>query len=370
MALKWFRKLDEAIRFAETASELCIFSQEFASNGARKFVAGLLPDLWDLLINTSSTERTFYEIVQDTKWCRYYLDVEMLTEFNPRANLEAIVKQIVLIHEKKYGKYKCIVLDSSSSIKSSFHVIWPNQIFATKSELKSEVMDAYGSCLDVNVHNKHGNMVSCIDFSVYSKRQNFRTYLSVKKGKNVPLQKHSFTSACLMVLTEYAFFASSLICVPNIISTHHVNEARHLDQSRFLPVIHHPDINQYPELLDVQKTMRTLHNRLNQLTLSSFAYYTDSNILVVRSKNQQYCLTANRPHSTNNIYFVHFISSPAIQQRCQNGTCKLASALYGWPLLHVSTELKISLQKLTIISRSSVSSFLAESMRMFEIIRP
>ena len=356
MAVTWFRKLEEAIQFAETASELCIFSHEFATNGARKFVVGLLPDLWKLLLRTSFTERTFYEIIQDTKRCRYYLDIEMLNNFNPCTNLEDIVEQIILIHERKYGKYDCIMLDSSSSIKSSYHIIWPDHIFSTKKEIKTAVLDTYGLCLDINVSDKHGNKVSCIDGSVYSRRQNFRTYLSVKRGKNVPLQKHTFTSASSLGSSEYVFFASSLICVPDMIIAQSIIETPQPKQSRSVTITNHRDINHFPNLLTVQNTMRTLHEQLDLLNLSSFDYYSASNILVIRSQNQQHCLTANRSHSTNNIYFVHYISSPAIQQRCQSESCKRAAVHHGWPLLTIPIALEESLQNLTRSSRSTVCS--------------
>ena len=354
MELIWFRKLVDAVNFAETSHDLCVFSHELSENGTRRFVVGVLPDLWNLVHEATLTNRTFYEIVQGTKNCRYYLDVEMMTHTNVDKNLENIISDIIAIHENQYGEMECVVLDSSSTVKSSYHLIWPNHIFPSNREVKTEALSTYGGLSEFLVMNKHKTPVSCIDFCVYSKWQNFRTYLSVKKGKNVPLQRHRLTSHKLAQYSEFDFFVASLIGVPrgNPVVRKVMPYVAKLSKPKIKPLDYVQATSNITQMEDI---LKTLDKRLSDLKLSSFDYYNDSQILVVRTIHQQFCLTAGRSHSTNNVYFIHHVLSSGIQQRCREQLCILTSVLHGWPLLSLSDLSRNCIAELTNDLTISVS---------------
>jgi hypothetical protein len=107
-----------------------------------------------------------------------------------------------------HDKEDVLILDSTSAVKFSVHLIFPSVIFATNQAAGDWIRDFYARLSPADraaltvLKNSGGDHIksddqaissspatcSLIDFGVYTRNRNFRLYLSTKFGKTTRLE--------------------------------------------------------------------------------------------------------------------------------------------------------------------------------------
>ena len=166
------------------------FALQFSTNGARKFLLSTRTGMWRMISDTATPH--FYEIITDLYMKRLYMDVEFLIDQNSSVNVNHLQTTIIDLVEEKVRAGTVIVLDSSSTVKASFHLIWPNFEKDSMQVLRQLVRE-------ISTHrslqiSRNFQQYSCIDTMPYTKNQNFRMLHCSKMGKKEILRVSFLTS--------------------------------------------------------------------------------------------------------------------------------------------------------------------------------
>ena len=158
-------------------------------------------------------ERMYYEVIQETRPCRLYFDLEYSLKDNPETNPDAMMTifkdfcayEIQKIFGIAVSQNDIVDLCSSSDYKFSRHLIihLSKCIFMDNAQvgrfvghLVSEIQrlawftqdDQWTSSLQqLFIKDEQGNKILFVDEGVYSRNRNFRLFLSSKAGKRRPL---------------------------------------------------------------------------------------------------------------------------------------------------------------------------------------
>lgn len=218
-----FYRQTPALQFAQERSlmlqrDLPIFSQETGNQGQRKYlVVDSYAIFWQRYRRMKRTERCYYELIQEAKPCKLYLDLEYMTALNPEHDGEQMLRtlkaQLILFIEKELNltitEKDILDLVSSTPTKFSHHLIVlfkGNVIFKDYLSV-GEFVRRF--CCDIRrtiVKSTDNNLQQLsvsvsdkatvarqlfIDESVYSRNRCFRLVFS-SKLKNIEKNENAF----------------------------------------------------------------------------------------------------------------------------------------------------------------------------------
>ena len=161
------------------------------------------------MINDSPTPH-FYEIITNLYKIRLYMDMEFSISQNTDMDVMQLLTSIIKIVQEKLAAGPVIVLNSSSTMKASYHLIWPNFESDNMDVLRQHVGDTltHKSMQILRNFQKH----SCIDTTPYTKYQNFRMLHCSKMGKRELLRVSLMTAERYRNLPLVDIFEYFLVC--------------------------------------------------------------------------------------------------------------------------------------------------------------
>ena len=224
---KIYFRLHDALNDCEKHSYL--FSYEVAPGGKRKFLTtSSIEKFWEKYCRQKS--KKYYEIIRPHSPSKLYYDLEFYTQFNTqkcgpelvRIIIEETIENLYTVFKHKADLEDVIVLEATTNLKFSAHVIFKNSCFINNSAvgkfvriIKNTLEKKYPGLFDV--FNNKGEKKPFIDLGVFGKNQNFRLYQSEKFGKSNPLllsqtMTPTNTWKCETLEDKKNIFKASLIC--------------------------------------------------------------------------------------------------------------------------------------------------------------
>ena len=222
---KIYFRLHEALNDCDSY----IFSYEVAPGGKRKFLTTpSIEKFWEKYCRQKS--KKYYEIIRPHSPSKLYYDLEFYTQFNTqkcgpelvRIIIEETIETLYTLYKQKANLEDVIVLEATTNLKFSAHVIFKNSCFINNSAvgkfvriIKNTLEKKYPGLFDV--FNNKGEKKPFIDLGVFGKNQNFRLYQSEKFGKSNPLllsqtMTPTNTWKCETLEDKKDVFKASLIC--------------------------------------------------------------------------------------------------------------------------------------------------------------
>ncbi|KAG1679310.1 hypothetical protein FOA52_009340 [Chlamydomonas sp. UWO 241] len=112
-------------------SEMCVFAEEVAEDGRRRFIATTAPKMWAVYELLAPTERHHYEIIRQGRPCHLYFDLEYSTAANPGLDgpsmVVTLMELVALLFKERFNitlrDEWVLELDSSTPAKFSRHVL-------------------------------------------------------------------------------------------------------------------------------------------------------------------------------------------------------------------------------------------------------
>lgn len=336
-SIQYFFSYDCALEYAKNGTEnsdkIRVFAVEVAQTGNRRYLVASTEDFWESYITHKT--KNFYELVQTSKCCKLYLDVEYYKAENPSKDGEKAVRRLIqLIVEKLRNDHgvhtsneDCLILEASNVEKFSIHLIFFNTKFDSNYSCGHFVKDMMSRCQEEDrelflVKSKHSTLKSMVDTQVYSRNRQFRLFLSSKFGEQRPLVlsamdrsiKKSQTIECqdrqifeLSLITNCSDDAT-LIKLPqttNIL----VSSPKKL-----------PDNNSSTTYSDIEEAI----NKIITPGYISVKRNLEGGRVTYKISGFSYCRIKKSNHSSNNqIYFVYNPKTHSIVQHCWNAQCKM-----------------------------------------------
>ena len=272
-----------------------------------------------------------------------YFDIEYPVKNNEEKISQEIVMKIIEIFSsncKKMYDISCssnnvIVLNSSTDLKISYHLIFKSVIFTNNRSCKDFikfVLENISSAdhLMLSAFDSSFKSVLVIDMTVYSRYQNFRIVQSSKFGKNSPLIPVDKNFDNISVFDEDAF-VETLVCDKNLV----VNTVIHDDSlSLKKQLIEGSAAPLHPKISSKQKNKssdnpfidKIVESQIGNGRIRSITKYenegTNKPMLIYEITNYSFCDNINRAHRNNNIYFVGDISRMCIYKKCHDPDCR------------------------------------------------
>ena len=222
---KIYFRLHEALNDCDSY----IFSYEVAPGGKRKFLTTpSIEKFWEKYCRQKS--KKYYEIIRPHSPSKLYYDLEFYSKFNTqkcgpelvRFIIEETIETLYKLYKHEANLEDVIVLEATTNLKFSAHVIFKNSCFINNSAvgkfvriIKNTLEKKYPGLFDV--FNNKGEKKPFIDLGVFGKNQNFRLYQSEKFGKSNPLllsqtMTPTNTWKCETLEDKKDVFKASLIC--------------------------------------------------------------------------------------------------------------------------------------------------------------
>ncbi|XP_063971964.1 DNA-directed primase/polymerase protein-like [Diachasmimorpha longicaudata] len=360
-----YYKQAEALEVAREHSTkndpLCTFVyQDHHNNGRRMFVVAHPEVYWYSFIKQQPEERCTYEVIPEGAPCWLYLDLEFEKSLNPDSNGPSMTKtllEIILAFLKKYWHLECteknvLNLDSTTCHKFSRHLIFCTKEVAFKHNIHAgrfikniimeieEYLSSNGSAfhevlsffplkdLESLYISTDKKKKIFIDSMVYTKNRHFRVYKATKWGKLSHLEvapecnyeptverKDKILSIFLDSLVSFFPDKSSFTLLEfNQDSSRDIDKyPRGLSQGhRFFSQNSHTIDSPYP-FIDkfIRKLVRPGHVRYA-------IHFEASQTIIYDIIGNRFCANINRPHKSNNIYFVVDLKEQVYYQKCHD----------------------------------------------------
>lgn len=192
-----------------------VFAEEFdATRDARRFVVcSDAATYWKRFSALSRDMRRVHEIIQFDKPCRLVLDIETTIPTKDR-ELDVVGMAVEKIRTLVGKEQRCIVLDSSRCVrkgenelwKASYHVVFPDMVFASPAHVSAYVYEALGT-----------PEIYYVDVSIYRMRGSLRTVYSRSFRSDVHLTPVGVSRDAPM---DMDVFFACLVTVPSASVTH------------------------------------------------------------------------------------------------------------------------------------------------------
>ena len=309
-------------------TDLCIFAEETSLSGARCFILCDKQKMWHKIEKNNANNRCFYEVITEHFFARFYLDIELKTSNHVPGISDGSLQNIINAVDRHFGYSPLIVLDSSTCVKQSYHLIWPDIVRNSNSEYRDFVyhLSRLESC---NAIPDTNSTIRIIDTAPYCLRQNFRMYKCCKKGRTSAFEQHHLTSECFRALDSYDFFLKTLICLNRKPLSPCAGRPTQYDKSVRVDYAEESALNTN-NLRMIELVVHSLLPELNNFKLSRCKYFVDTGILLLLSNQPFYCAMVGRKHQKNTGYFVFNEKRCTFEHRCSDGTCKTLSNTRGW----------------------------------------
>lgn len=317
-----YAKLNEAlIRCKKTE---IIIAEDVAKCGAKRFHVDSLQNLHHLY--NSMQKKHWYETLQEKRQSRLFLDIESDDSVVDIKWLVGYISDGLKTFLR--GKGSTIVpvfeiLDSSSSAKSSFHVVCTNVFFENVYHVGAFVRRVICTMINFDID------YSAIDESVYTKNRMFRVNGSTKFGSERRL-KHAFPWTSLLVQsqnpTDEVFTCKEVdLTTPcsTSLKTADLFEFDKVKKMWITKKIRYAGAENaiFTECILLTPIFDWLDNTLcADIQRYDISLIPGGRILV--SSGSRCCQIQNREHKGNHIWFKININRRTVFQHCYDGDCQ------------------------------------------------
>ena len=335
--------------------QLFIFAAEypdsFRQSKGRYFFVSTLEQTWNLIQDTPSEKRHFYELIAEGEPCHPYFDVEcaferappirsILNAFVDAVNCSGILPRDDIGHALKINCRDIVLLRSVPMVENKFSLHLIIRLPADQSRHQSYIFPDNAvlgrwavESIAPFVRTALSTREEIIDLSVYTRNRTLRTVGSTKKGKDsyfVPyvFENHrghasltltpSLTrkifelslitnrSACVSLpeACTFAYQQRSPVCSPS----HPSERKSHITVPGHPAKTFHPAIDNF-----VRETIDDFRNVFS---------CNESNTVCYALKNLRYCGNIGREHKSNGTYVVVSLKDWTVHQRCFDSACK------------------------------------------------
>jgi hypothetical protein len=314
-----FSRLKEAIIYCEETE--IIIAEDFAVNGVKRFHVGSLEKLHQLY--TGIQEKHWYETLQEKRQSRLFLDIESDDSVVDIKWLVGYISdrlQEFLTYRGSTIVPKFEILDSSSSIKSSFHVICTNVFFENIYHVGAFVRRV------ICILMKNGMDYSAIDDSVYTKN---RINGSTKFGSKRRL-KHALPWTSLLVQsqnpTDEVFTCEEIDHTTPCSTSFKTSDLFEFDNETKMWITKKKRYTCAADSVLTECTLlnpifdwldHTLHAEIQRYDIS-----LKSGGKIMVSSGSRRCQIKNREHKGNHIWFQIDINRRTVFQHCYDADCK------------------------------------------------
>lgn len=325
------RSLRDALQAVHT--DQMVVAEDVSTSGQKCFRVGTVDSLHRTYLGL--TNRHWYECLVENKPSRLFLDIES-TGVVDIGCIVAWFKRAVQTHCGREGQFE--IIDSSSSDKSSWHVLCTNvylqNVYHVGAFVRRTVLSMIHSGNDTLASNAHA-----VDTAVYTKNRMFRVKGSTKYGSSRVL-KHRLPWTALLVQSPPP--SEALVQCPEIdgskpASTSSAPSAlfqydessrqwTRLGTGAMVPTTSKvstacPLLRPVLDWLDQNKNARILRHKLSM---------TQSGHYIVPARSTT-CAIAGRAHKGNAIWFKINTTNQTVRQRCLDSECGTRSAFVPVP---------------------------------------
>jgi hypothetical protein len=316
-----FSRLKEAIIRCEKTE--MIIAEDFAVNGVKRFHVGSLGDLHQLYIGMQN--KHWYETLQEKRQSRLFLDIESESSVVDIKSLVGYISdrlQEFLTYRGSTIVPNFEILNSSSPIKSSFHVICTNVFFENIYHVGAFVRRVI--CIMI----KNDMDYSAIDESVYTKNRMFRINGSTKFGSERRL-KHALPWTSLLVqsqnTTGEVFTCKEIDDTTPCSTSFKTSDLFEFDNVKQMWITKK---KRYAGAADCVSTECTLldpifdwldNTQRAEIQRYDQSFKPEGKIMV--SSGSRCCQIQNREHKGNHIWFMIDINRQTVFQHCYDADC-------------------------------------------------
>ena len=317
-----YAKLNEAIIRCEKRE--MIIAEDVAEKGAKRFHVDSLENLHQLYM--SIQKKHWYETLQEKRQSRLFLDIESESSVVDIKGLVGFIRDNLQVFLRCKGSTTAPVfeiLDSSSSAKSSFHVVCTNVFFENIYHVGAFVRRII--CLMLT----KGLDYSAIDEAVYTKNRMFRINGSTKFGSERRL-KHALPWTSLLVQSQNptgeVFTCKEVDDTTPCSTSLKTSDLFEFDNTKEMWITKK---KRYVGASDCVLTECTLLDPIfdwldNTLSADIQRYnisLTQGGRIMV-SSGSLCCQIQNREHKGNHIWFMIDINRQTVFQHCYDADCK------------------------------------------------
>ena len=328
-----FFRLSDALR-SITSPQSSVFSWEIGLKGKRKFLLAPIDEFW--VKYQTWPDKKYYEVIKSDYPSKLYFDLEFSVKHNPKKDGSEMCKMLLKLTSELLKDHlnhvaitkDILVLEASTAVKFSLHVIYTKTIFKNNQMVgqfvkivKNKLNEKFPGQFEVMKGDRVDHFV---DSSVYRRNQNLRLFLSRKFGKMNPLQLSSSLSSsdwkCDCLEKKKKVFMGSLVSnvdtsiIPLTLSIEDNNQN-----------IRQPSVVSVP----VKKVYGTIYSEIEEMVNNivkpgfirdSIIYPGFSSIIVFLIGGSKYCRNVRREHTSNNVYFICNLDDLTLVQACHS--CK------------------------------------------------
>ena len=140
---KTFDSQNEAILHSQTNCDFLVFSYEINYGGCRRFMSSSALEFWSFYKDMEESKRFHYEVIVKLKPCKLYFDIEYVLTYNPLINghqmtidfIDFVNSKLKELFCKDISKEDVVILESSSALKFSIHLIFSKVIFSNNNQM-------------------------------------------------------------------------------------------------------------------------------------------------------------------------------------------------------------------------------------------
>ena len=316
-----FYRLNQALLSCNQKNQI-IIAEDINSTGAKQFHVDYVENLNQLYF--SKTEKHWYEVLVENKPSRLFLDVESETKV---VNVDKLVEDLanVLLYflQRKNSSVVPIfeVLDSSSSKKSSFHIICTNVYFANIYHVGAFVRKL------VCGYMLNEEDCSAIDTAVYTKNRMFRVNGSTKFGSARVLKNDNNWDA-LLVQTPSP--VSEVFQCKEVDSSSPISTSMHpkdlfeynIDKEIWVSkVVHHARAESMSTDCPLLEPVFDWLDKIHDAEIQRYDQRLHPDGYISVTSGSLNCQIKNRKHKSNHIYFTFDINKQTVRQKCHDNEC-------------------------------------------------
>lgn len=287
-----------------------IMAEDVSASGQKQFYVGSLQRLQQ--IYDTKKEHHWYECLLEDRPSRLFLDIESDTP----VSIDEIVQFFAHTVEIAYQKTcKFEIIDSSSEIKISYHVIVPELVFKNVYHV--------GAFVRRTVLAMGENPIAkAVDTAVYTRNRMFRLVGS-RKFNSQRVLNHAKPWWELLVQTETQFPLECLEinnCEPKSTSIHPKNLFQQLENGKWAIARQQTGSCVIMSCKPLNPILDWLDSKENAMIIRSKLKMISSGFYCVPAKSKK-CGIAGRVHKGNAIWYMLDVTRRQIIQRCLDSDC-------------------------------------------------
>ena len=337
---KTFDSQNEAILHSQTNCDFLVFSYEINYGGCRRFMSSSALEFWSFYKDMEESKRFHYEVIVKLKPCKLYFDIEYVLTYNPLINghqmtidfIDFVNSKLKELFCKDISKEDVVILESSSALKFSIHLIFSKVIFSNNNQMGQfvkKILSSEDAYEKFSVSNKAGDSISFVDMTVYTSNRNFRLLYSSKLGKRRPFLISQIDVSIKPDSCPEDIFCSTLVTNVDVTSEN-IEILSYSDDSGDKEVSTaciSEEVEKCPSKSNSQLKNDEVECFINNVAAPGIVrnrkVFSSPSLEIIHYDitGSKFCRKVNRCHRSNNVYFRYYPSKDLLKQGCYSPSC-------------------------------------------------